>query len=121
MKHMNKLIGKYGEDITYNHYLNNGYLSLDKNFTIRQGEIDLIVRKNETIVFVEVKSRSNNSFGSPCESVSLSKQRNIKYVSKYYLSTHNLTNVYVRYDVAEVLFNYYDNTYKLNIIEDAFR
>ena len=121
MKNMNKLIGNHGEDIAANYYLNNGYTTLDRNFLIKKGELDLIVKKDDVIVFVEVKSRSNNSFGTPCESVTFSKQKNIKYLSKYYLTLHNLYNYYVRYDVAEIYFNYYDNSYKLNIISDAFR
>ena len=121
MKNMNKLIGNHGEDIAANYYLNNGYITLDRNFLIKKGELDLIVKKDDVIVFVEVKSRSNNFFGTPCESVTFSKQKNIKYLSKYYLTIHNLYNYYVRYDVAEIYFNYYDNSYKLNIISDAFR
>ena len=69
MKNMNKLIGNHGEDIAANYYLNNGYTTLDRNFLIKKGELDLIVKKDDVIVFVEVKSRSNNSFGTPCESV----------------------------------------------------
>ena len=121
MKDSNKLIGKYGEDIACDYYLENGYETLDRNFIINQKEVDLILRKDDLLIFVEVKARSNNLFGSPCESVSLQKQKNIKYVANYYLSLNNLNDVYVRYDVAEIFFNYYDDTYELNIIKDAFR
>ena len=52
MKNMNKLIGNHGEDIAANYYLNNGYTTLDRNFLIKKGELDLIVKKDDVIVFV---------------------------------------------------------------------
>ncbi len=48
---MNKLIGNHGEDIAANYYLNNGYTTLDRNFLIKKGELDLIVKKDDVIVF----------------------------------------------------------------------
>lgn len=121
MNNLNKTIGYHGENIICKYYLKNGYIILDRNFRNRFGEIDLIAKKNDVIIFIEVKSRYNSSFGFPSESISPSKQRNIKLLSKFYLSFKKLTNVYIRYDVAEVFLNYYDEKYKINIIEDAFR
>lgn len=121
MKNDNKSIGNYGEDLIYDYYKNHSYKILDKNYRTSNGEVDLITYKNGIIIFVEIKTRFNNNFGFPCESVGISKQRIIKNISRYYIHNHHLYNYNVRYDVAEVYLNYFDNSYKINILKDAFR
>ena len=121
MNNTNKVLGKLGEDIAYNHYVNMGYEILDRNFSIKRGEIDLIAKKDKIVVFVEVKSRRSNTFGAPRESVTIFKQNKIKFISNYYIIKNNLNNFLIRYDIAEVLLNNKYNNYRINILEDAFR
>ena len=121
MKHYNKDIGTYGENLALKHLTNKGYKILEMNYRSKYGEIDIISFYNNLIVFVEVKSRYTNSFGLPMESVTYSKQKQIIKLSSYYVFKNKLYNFNIRYDVIEVLFNKLNNSLYINHIEDAFR
>lgn len=80
-----------------------GYKLLEKNYTVGHKEIDLIMRKGNTISFIEVKSRRNiNEKLPPRMSVDRKKQLNIIAAAKIYLAKNKLSRVYVRFDIAEV-------------------
>lgn len=122
MKKDNKNIGNYGETLVSNFLENNNHKILHRNFETSKGEIDIIsLFNNKILVFTEVKTRFSKEYGSPFEAVTKNKQNNIKKLAAYYIYRYGLTNYYVRFDVAEVYLNHFDNTYKINIIEDAFR
>jgi len=70
-------IGKYGENIAFDYLLKNGYKIKERNWRFGKGEIDVIAEENNTIVIVEVKTRSSEYFGDPEESVSRKKQKKI--------------------------------------------
>ena len=70
------------------------------NYSTRYGEVDIIAMDGETLVFVEVKYRSNERYGHPAEHVNYYKQQHIRTVSKYYVMENRLFNMNVRYDVA---------------------
>lgn len=100
-------LGKIGEDLAVQHYQSLGFKLLERNYIFRRGkqsgEIDLIVSKDKAIVFVEVKTRSNNRFGSPAEAVDFFKQRKLVRTSKLYLSQHpQYRDFSMRIDVATV-------------------
>ena len=96
------IIGKYGEDVAIRFLEQKGYKIIERNFSCRQGELDIIARNNEYIVFIEVKTRSNFLYGTPIEAVGKNKQKHIFRVAKYYLHIHRLENHFVRFDVIEV-------------------
>lgn len=76
---------------------------LERNFRCRQGEIDLIGKHNEYVVFFEVKYRKNNQKGLPQEAVSFSKQKKICKVADYYRMIHKMGEfVAIRYDVIAI-------------------
>ena len=80
-----------------------GVMILEKNFRSRQGEIDLIVRDGEYLVFCEVKYRKNAGMGRPQEAVGLTKQRKICKVGAYYRMLHQIgLGAAIRYDVIAV-------------------
>ena len=106
MKKYNKAIGDYGENIAHDFLINNGYNILDMNYSNRYGEIDIICRSNNLIIFCEVKSRYTNSFGSPMESVTYYKQKQIIKLSQIYL----LCKKYHNYNVIVML---YKNIYHM--------
>lgn len=85
-------LGKLGEDLVAAHYSKLGYKICDRNFIFphgkQMGELDLIAAKNNEIVFVEVKTRSNKRFGTPFESVDIYKQRKLVKMAKLYMSLH---------------------------------
>lgn len=80
-----------------------GVVILERNFRCRQGEIDLICRDGEYLVFAEVKYRRNNQNGTPQEAVGHAKQKKICEVGAYYRMLHHLGNdTAVRYDVIAI-------------------
>lgn len=80
-----------------------GVKILEKNFRCRQGEIDLIYRDGEYLVFCEVKYRSNDKNGNAMEAVGLTKQRKICRVADYYRMIHHLGELTpIRYDVVAI-------------------
>ncbi len=66
-----------------------GLICLERNFRCKGGEIDLIARDGRTLVFVEVRLRNRDDFGSAAESVTLTKQRRVIHAAQYYLTTRD--------------------------------
>lgn len=117
----NKNIGAYGEELA-TEYLNTiNHIILAKNFRIKKGEIDIVSRIEDIIVFTEVKTRYTNTYGTPKESVTFSKQNTIKLIASYFIYKNNLYTCNVRFDVIEINLNYYNNDFKINHLNDAFR
>lgn len=113
------LTGILGETAAAKYYRKNGYEILASNYRTRQGEIDLVVKKNKLIVVVEVKTRSQNSIASAKEFVTYQKQQRIILAAKSYLTVNELMENNIRFDVVEVIV---DNNViiNLNCIENAF-
>lgn len=121
MKKYNKEIGTYGESIAKNFLITNGYKILDMNFRNKYGEIDIICKLNNIIIFCEIKSRYTNSFGSPIESITYYKQKQIIKLSQIYIIKNKFLNYNIRYDIIEIIFNNINASYTLNHVKDAFR
>lgn len=111
-------IGKLGEDIATNYLIEKGYIILDRNFECRQGEIDIIAKDEKEIVFIEVKTRTSNKYGTPSEAVNKIKQKHMLQSMKYYLYIKNLSQEFIRIDVIEVYINV--NIVEVNHIKQAF-
>ncbi len=116
--YIKKEIGNFGEKIAEQYLKQKGYIILDKNFECRQGEIDIIALDKKEVVFVEVKTRRSNKYGTPSEAVNKIKQKHMLQTIKYYLYIRNLTEEFIRIDVIEVYIK--DNEYKVNHIKQAF-
>lgn len=97
-----KETGNCGEDIAAQYLEQKGYKILERNFRCNQGEIDIIAKDKEEIVFVEVKTRSNTSYGLASEAVNKQKKMHMLRAIKYYLYIRNLQNDFIRIDVVEV-------------------
>ena len=100
-------LGKRGEDLVAEHYRKMGYKILGKNFIFphgkQMGEIDLIGVKLNELVFVEVKTRTNEKFGSAFDSIDRAKQNKLVRTSKLYLKLHpEFARYDYRIDVAAV-------------------
>lgn len=100
---LKKRFGNIGEKIAVEYLEKNNYKILERNFYCKQGEIDIIAIDKEEIVFIEVKTRSSNIFGSPSEAVNYIKQKHIYRSAKYFLYKFDLLESLVRFDVIEVL------------------
>ena len=113
------LLGKKGEDKVAKFLTNRGYTVLKRNYICRLGEIDIIAEKNNTIAFVEVKTRKENSLVKPLEAVDSKKQRRMTLTAEDYITKTQTDNLQPRFDVAEVTVTK-DNKYHLNYIKNAF-
>jgi putative endonuclease len=118
----NKQIGRIGEEIAQNYLIVNGYIIIDKNFSCKIGEIDIIAKEGEYIVFVEVKTRRSKKYGIPCEAVDYWKKNKIIKVANYYINNKKLyeSNVQYRFDVIEIYLDNKENIEKINLIKNAF-
>jgi putative endonuclease len=102
MKDARRQLGDQGEDLAAAALKKQGYKILERNYVTPLGEIDLIAQKGRTVVVVEVKTRKSLRFGSPQESVSLTKQNRLRRLADYYLKDKRLTGAPVRFDVVAV-------------------
>lgn len=94
--------GSYYEEMA-SHYLQKKGLSvLDKNFRHRQGEIDLIMSHNNTLVFVEVRYRKQSTYGSAEESITYRKQQSIVSTANYFLMKQKLWDTPCRFDTITI-------------------
>jgi len=94
-----KLTGKKAEDIACSFLIQNGLVLIIRNYHCRHGEIDLIMQDSDTLVFVEVRYRKNNTYGSAAESVNRAKQRKIIFSANHYLTAHP-TDCPLRFDIV---------------------
>ncbi|MCH5272174.1 MAG: YraN family protein [Lachnospiraceae bacterium] len=93
----------------------NGYEILGRNFFSRHGEIDIIAKKDGYLIFVEVKYRSGEAFGTPEEAVGFQKQKRIIAAAKYYLYRNGIPfDTPCRFDVVGVLGE------EIRVTENAF-
>ncbi|MGI6285102.1 YraN family protein [Neomoorella humiferrea] len=99
---------------------NMGYRILERNFRCPLGEIDIIAADGEEIVFVEVRTRSTNAFGTPQESVDRRKQTRLRRLAAYYLNGRGLSGHPCRFDVAAVLMDRQERIIDIEVIKGAF-
>ena len=121
MHSYNKDIGSFGEALARDYLISKGYKILNMNFRNKFGEIDIICKKNNLLIFCEIKSRYSNSFGSPIESITCYKQKQIIKLSELYLISKKYYNFNVIYDIIEVIFNTITSSHIINHVQDAFR
>ena len=115
-KRENSYKGKTGEEIAGNYLKKAGYEIFAKNFTTEIGELDIVASDGYTLVFVEVKARIADTFGTPAEAVDYHKRRKINAVAAQYIKKFRYFDVPVRFDVIEVFLR--DGS--VNHIENAF-
>jgi len=110
--------GKMGENMAAEHLASLGYEIVARNFRCPLGEIDIVARDRDTLVFVEVRSRRTDSYGSPMESVGLAKQKKLSIVAAYYLNRHGLDGIKARFDVVAVKLR--SSRAEVELVRDAF-
>ncbi len=114
----NKTIGKYGEDLAKNFLIKKGYEILELNFRYsRLAEIDIIAKKDKTIHFVEVKTRTGENFGTPFEAINKKKMLSIIKCANYYLSVKNMKISSFQIDAIGIVLSG-DKAIKIDFIEN---
>jgi len=96
-------LGAWGEDQAAEYLRKRGMKIIERNFTTRVGEIDIIAKDRSTLVFVEVKTRRSALFGTPQEAVGLRKQRQIIRTAHWYLQNNGFGKLQPRFDVIAIL------------------
>ena len=116
MTQRRRRLGASGEDAAAAWYEANGYDVLDRNWRCREGELDLVCRRDGVLVFSEVKTRSSLAFGHPAEAVTAAKQRKVRQVATRWLDAHRDREFAqgLRFDVVAVLPG------EVSVIEAAF-
>lgn len=110
------LIGKMGEEISARYLKKKDYRIISRNYYSNFGELDLVCVKDDTIVFVEVKTRKNEDYGYANQSVNCKKQSRIRKTAVKFINSNDLYNFKYRFDVVEC----YWQTKKIYHIENAF-
>ena len=96
-------LGKRGEDLACEELERRGYVIVDRRFRTRCGELDIVARDGDVLVFVEVRARSGGSFGTPFESVTWQKRQRLSQMAASYLCVKQLAGVACRFDVVSIL------------------
>ena len=114
-----KEIGAIGEKLAADYLKKREYKIIQRNFRCREGEIDIIAQKGEYLVFVEVRTKRNNAFGTPEESVNLSKREKLISLANAYLQAYDKLPDFWRIDVVAVELGPNNRVLRLEHIENA--
>ena len=118
-KDFTKIItGKKGETIAAAFLKKNGYRILETNYRCALGEIDIVAREKDELVFVEVKTRRSAELGYPEQAVGIHKQKKMSQVALWYLEEKNLTDTKARFDVVAITMP--DSQEEITLIKNAF-
>jgi putative endonuclease len=95
-------VGGFGEEVAVRHLQTAGMVVLDRNWRCRDGEIDVVARDGETLVFCEVKTRRGTGYGSPAAAVIPAKARRLRRLALRWLDESGLHPPDLRFDVVAV-------------------
>ena len=112
-------IGRDGEDAAEIFLLQKGYKIIERNYRSHQGEVDIIAREGEFLVFVEVKNYSFRSFGTPAGAIRKNKKQSIIHAAQTYLYKKKLDNTYCRFDVVTI-YRRPDGSRAIELYKNAF-
>lgn len=96
--------GREGEEKAVALLVEKGFEIIERNYRYGKGELDIIARDKEFLVFVEVKSRESLEYGKPEEAITKRKMSQIRKITEAYLAEKNITNENIRFDVVAILF-----------------
>lgn len=117
MTEQRKKLGKWGEEKAKEFLAKKGYKPIAQNWRNRYGEIDLIMKDKETIVFVEVRTKSSNLFGRGDESITNKKQQQLIKMAKSFLSANNYGDYSIRFDLISI--DKVDQNYHITHLENV--
>jgi putative endonuclease len=112
-------IGKLGEKLAQKFLKKRGYHIYETNFHCRVGEIDIVAKKRDYLVFVEVRTKSNLNFGPPEESITEGKKKRLVSSALHYINTHHDLPSLWRIDVVAVEIDAKGKSKRIELIENA--
>jgi putative endonuclease len=120
MKDTTKALGSRGEDLAVQYLKKKGFKVIERNYRCQSGEIDLIAREKNTLVFVEIKARSSSEFGLPQEFVDRFKQRKMIEAARTFMAERHVTEeIPARFDVVAIRLA--PSGPDIELIKDAFQ
>ena len=118
-----KELGAKGEEVAVSYLKSRGYRIVERNYRIRFGEIDIIAEQGDDLVFIEVKTRSGILFGSPFESVTKQKQKQLSKVALEYINKQGFHDRPARFDVVGIELQKGSETFQdaaVELLQNAF-
>jgi putative endonuclease len=116
---MKKDKGKIGEDIAVKFLSRKGYKILKRNYRYGHGEIDIIAMDKDVLIFVEVRVKFSDKFGSPEDSVTIKKREQLKKIASAFIQMNEVNFSECRFDVIGITFK--DGKFNINHIVNAFQ
>jgi putative endonuclease len=116
---MKKDKGKIGEDMAVKFLSRKGYKILKRNYRYGHGEIDIIAMDKDVLIFVEVRVKFSDKFGSPEDSVTIKKREQLKKIASAFIQMNEVNFSECRFDVIGITFK--DGKFNINHIENAFQ
>jgi len=111
-------LGKWGEDLAVKKIKGLGYKEIVRNYRCSLGEVDLIAREGDTLVFIEIKTRKDKSIGYAKEAVDARKRRQLSKVALAYMKSMECCDVKARFDVVAI--NLDRDKPEVEVIKNAF-
>jgi len=113
-----KELGKKGEQLALRYLKKSGYRIIQTNYVCKLGEMDIVAQENDTLAFIEVKTRTSTTFGPPQLAVNSAKQMQLSKVALNFLKEKKLEDLKARFDVVAILLG--PRGEEIELIKDAF-
>ena len=110
--------GRQGEDLAAEFLLKEGYEILERNWYFKHNEVDIFAKDHDTLVVIEVKTRSGNSYGEPYTAVDYRKQQYLIYAAERYIYSHDL-DLEVRFDIISIIIDRFGHV-AMEHVKEAF-
>ncbi|OGO43111.1 MAG: hypothetical protein A2137_07835 [Chloroflexi bacterium RBG_16_58_8] len=111
--------GTLGEQLARDFVAKNGYQVLDTNYRCRDGEVDIIAKQDDTLVFIEVRTKKSRQFGTPEESITPTKMERLRTVAAHYGIEHDNLPLNWRIDVVAIQMDTRGRVERIELIENA--
>lgn len=110
--------GRRGEDIACEYLRKQGFVIIDRNFRIQGGEIDIIALDQNTLVFIEVKTRRSSKFGTPLEAINYWKIKSLIKTAQFYKVKHPKLPESMRIDAVAIIVDYDNNPLSIELVKN---
>ncbi len=114
-------LGRWGESYAARYLERRGWTILAQNYRFGRREVDLVVTRDGVVVFVEVKTRAGDGYGSPLEAITWKKRREIEAVARHFLACRDFGEADVRFDAVAVTRRSGSRVIRIDHVQDAWR
>ena len=118
MQTTKQISGAKGEELAVSYLRKQGYKIIDRNFRSRVGEIDIIAIDKDTLVFIEVKARSSNEFGSPLDAITYWKMNSLIKTAQYYKLKNPRLPEAMRIDAVAITLDHFNDLKTIELVKN---